>query len=903
MRILFDPSFDSAVWPGPLAERDAVAGEAWAGPSYLLDLVETALGLGGPPLTHAMRAASIVPAVQATPGFWTRSAEIDPFQSALRLLRWRDALWMAGWRGEAVSDRLAELAAVTGAVLPGVPDRLAAVAAALAERTAGIEALELVAPVDDLAPAWRAVVHALEAQRTTVTTRTLAPAPAAGDLAAARARGFHAASDGSLQLVRPPGPLQAAEEVAAWLAAEDRLDGTVVIGAEPLLDAALHRHGLPTTGAPLALRDNALVQILPLVVAMGWSPPDPRRALELVTMPTSPVPRALAWRLTKALHEAPAVDSDQWRAALVDGLAEIDDPAYRARVGERVRTVFSARVSRGGAYPVREVRRRLDVLDQWIRGRLETSPSPAGAAGDALAVHHGAHARLAWEAAAMQSAALRKLLDQSGLETLAAPQLQRFLDQAMEHGIASAAYPAQAGLPAVRVPGAVAGPARRVVWWCFTRDTASFAPSLPLSALEAEALARLGLAVPDSGSLAIAAAERWRRPLFQATETLLLVAPLFDATGAEQHPHPLWDEIEANAAGAAKLGALVRDAPAARAAPRRSARPIRPLPERRRRWRVASGAIAGRDVESPSSLGLLLGCSLAWTLRYAGRVRGGATAALPAAEQMLGTVSHALLERVLAARPSTIAEAEAYALALFDGEGPRMAAALFLPGADAACADARQVVQLATRELFRHLRAAALDVIAVETTYAGAGAGGALEGRPDLVVGRRVDEAAATRTPTSPRGAAPAGDVRGVIDLKWSGAPYRRDELAAGTAYQLAAYSHLVRAADRDPFPPVAYYVLRDQRLLVSDARVFPTGEPVGDVPPEAIWRAVERAVARRRAEIAGGMLEAPGNADDERPICEASVLEGEALVLAPPCRFCEFSLLCGKPHDEITRR
>src|SRR5882724_3244392 len=109
MRVLFDPSFDSAVWPGPLANRDAVAGEVWAGQAYLLDLLETALGLGGPPRTSAMRAASIVATVRASAGFWSRSAEIDPFQTALRLLRWRDALRMAGWRDEPVSDRLAAL--------------------------------------------------------------------------------------------------------------------------------------------------------------------------------------------------------------------------------------------------------------------------------------------------------------------------------------------------------------------------------------------------------------------------------------------------------------------------------------------------------------------------------------------------------------------------------------------------------------------------------------------------------------------------------------------------------------------------------------------------------------------------------------------------------------------------
>ena len=45
----------------PIARRaggDAVAGEAWAGPRYFLDILETALGLGGPPHPQALRAAA-----------------------------------------------------------------------------------------------------------------------------------------------------------------------------------------------------------------------------------------------------------------------------------------------------------------------------------------------------------------------------------------------------------------------------------------------------------------------------------------------------------------------------------------------------------------------------------------------------------------------------------------------------------------------------------------------------------------------------------------------------------------------------------------------------------------------------------------------------------------------------
>ena len=99
MKIRFDPDFDGGAWPGPLDGRDAAAGEAWLGELGLLERLETALGLAGPVPTAAERAAALVPGLRRIQGFWTRSSEVDPLGSARELLRWRDELMLAGWRG------------------------------------------------------------------------------------------------------------------------------------------------------------------------------------------------------------------------------------------------------------------------------------------------------------------------------------------------------------------------------------------------------------------------------------------------------------------------------------------------------------------------------------------------------------------------------------------------------------------------------------------------------------------------------------------------------------------------------------------------------------------------------------------------------------------------------------
>ncbi|MCC6849658.1 MAG: PD-(D/E)XK nuclease family protein [Deltaproteobacteria bacterium] len=855
MRILFDPTFDATPWPGPLAARHASAGEAWAGPRFLLSLLETQLGLAGPPVPAGLRAASLVPELRAREGFWSASAEVDPLGTARMLLEWRDALRMAGWRGEVLrAGRLAALAGVTSGALAGVPDRIAAVADVLARRAGDVEELVLLEPTDDLPPLWRTVVDGLAARGTRVATAVLAPADAAGDLGRAQLLSFRPEADGTLQLLRPHGPLQAAEEVAAWLAARSSLDDTVVIQPDPVLDAALHRHGLPTTGSTRHARDNALMQILPLALALGWAPPDPERALELLTLAEGPVPRAIAWRLARALHEQPAVDSDPWRNALRDGLATVASADDRSRIETRLHALFDARVPRGGKYPAAEVRRRLDVLDGWARGRM------ARAAADR---------RPGWTALLRAGLALRDMLDASALERLEAPELERFVEEALDGDVPLPAFPAEAGIAAVRAPGAVAGPAARVVWWGFDLDSVPSTAAVPLTGAERRALAEAGVALPDPGELAVAAATRWRRPLQQATEALVLLCPRTTADGEERHPHPLWDELEAELASGASLAALVRSTPLAAPPPVRHA--VRPLPEPRSGWRVATGALRGRAAESPSSLGTMLGCSFKWAVSYQGGVWAGETAALPATERLLGTLTHVLLARMLGEGVTSPPTAQARAEALFDAEGARIAAPLFLPGFDAARADARAILGFAARELTRLLTASKLGVRAVETAVERETGAGRLAGTPDLVVG----------PPTA------------VIDLKWSGARYRREQLAAGTAHQLAAYAHLVADDGASSLPPVGYFIVRDQRLLTTDGAVFRDADRVEGPPIAVTWDAFVEAEGRVRAALADGVLTAPlaDPADKETP---AAIVDG-VLTLPPPCRYCDLQTLCGR--------
>jgi hypothetical protein len=807
------------------------------------------------------RAALLVPAVIATQGFWSASASVDAFGSARRLLEWSDQLAMAGWQREAHEPRLQALANLTRQAQPGLPDRLAVVTTVLQRRNPHIDELRLLAPAGQFEPLWQRVFTALAGQGTRIEVAPPATVPANGDLANARSACFSPRGDASLALLRPSGPLQAAEEVAAWLAqlGDEALGQVVVIGADPVLDAALRRHGLPTLGTSCARADGAMLQLLPLVLEMGWQPQDPQRAFELLSLRPSPVPAEVARPLRAALREWPAVDSDAWREALVSALSTITDASRRARVESRQTVLWRAEVARGATYPVAVAVVRTEMLRAWLAGLAQMSDTP-----------DNAHTALA------HCGLFLSLVRGSGLTEFSEPLLHRFLAEATRTVAADAPFTAQAGLASVGLPGSMAGEARHVIWWSFDKRALASVARLPLTRAERDELVAQGVELPTPARLAAAQAERWQRPLLHTTHSLLLVCPERDEAGDELHPHPFWDEVlarigESGAARKAAVAQLVSNSFAGRLPRARRERLDVPAPQRR--WTVAAGRIARRDKESPSSIETLLGCSFKWTLDYPGQLREAESPFVSDASnsQLLGSLLHRLLGQLFAADPPGPAAAEAQAGALFDRESPRLAAVLWLPGAETMRAQARRAMVRTASTLATLLQATGARVLASEQAREGRAFDTDFAGTPDLLLGLPLR----------------------IVDLKWGGASFRRTSLAGGTALQLAAYSFL--SQENSAFPPVAYLIMSSQRLLTTTPEQFPGAESANGPSPEATWRLIEQAHTTRWTAVQAGSVEACGvSADDADVPKESKVVNGQ-LVMEPPCRFCSFASLCGR--------
>lgn len=104
LKLIFSPYYDGNCYAGNPEKKQCVLGTKHVGPLGLLDELELRAGLSRGETSPMMRAIAYCNAIQkvldskpSSKPFYQQSFENDPLGVAQQLLRWRDALCMAGW--------------------------------------------------------------------------------------------------------------------------------------------------------------------------------------------------------------------------------------------------------------------------------------------------------------------------------------------------------------------------------------------------------------------------------------------------------------------------------------------------------------------------------------------------------------------------------------------------------------------------------------------------------------------------------------------------------------------------------------------------------------------------------------------------------------------------------------
>ncbi len=135
-----------------------------------------------------------------------------------------------------------------------------------------------------------------------------------------------------------------------------------------------------------------------------------------------------------------------------------------------------------------------------------------------------------------------------------------------------------------------------------------------------------------------------------------------------------------------------------------------------------------------------------------------------------------------------------------------------------------------------------------------------------------------------------------MLDVKWGGDRYRRDELEQNRHLQLATYAYLRKSKDsQSRWPHQAFFIVQSGNLIAQDASVFPDAEVAAPQDPAgvaALWQHLERTVQWRWQQLANGEIEV--NVAATEPTERSTPPEGALSISDTPDGFDDYTLLTG---------
>ncbi len=933
MRLTFGMYLDGTRW----SDKKASVGELQLGPSGMLGLLATQLGLSGLAVHGAERINQYMKRLQACDGkdmWFYDSFTADAWSTAKQMLAWRDELIDAGWEGqpldsrfrgndmadgndmagrndmnsvESGSARLRALAKVEQVNLPlalGDEDRLREVLRELKQVDGvAIERVRLQEAFELLPPVWQKIFNKLRSLGVKIErVEPVRHEPRSNNLASIQTVITGKAetapisdNDDSLILLKAADEWEAAQNLALWLAAEkDANSGvTIVCGTDTdVLDQALSRHGLSQLGCSESSRWRATLQVLPLVLANAWKPVDINRLVELLSLSIAPVPIYAARRLFRALREEPGVGGDAWKAALEEIAVEYEQDALRkGKTGARkAAEVFVAKLdaflatdrwSPDSGIPEDKLKERCQWVIDWLDWRIDDDPMFKDAVG---------HAQL-----------MQKL--SAGLGRIPRVTVERMLDSVIGMGSSTPdRFEQAAAWHVVSDPGQITKSAKTVIWWGFIDPLAQ--TQSYWSEAERSSLRSFGLELEDPIIYRRREANAWKQGLLAAEDNLLLFYP-GQINGEVVYHHPFWDEIH-NAAVKARpdgdedavIACLTREEKALykedlwRLAGRETL--LRKVVKLEQAPLETTYAIPSDAVSQPASLSYsqmstMLSCPMRWALQYNARLRVADTLSVPTGNQMIGSLCHRVIEKLYEEpdRQWTPDEAKAKALELYDLLVPSMASELLLDGKELENTRTRAAIGQAVWRLVEVIGRLRLVVEKTEEKLVGDMGGVPFSGFADLLLRDRKGHPF-------------------ILDLKWSGSSsYKKNEINEGLALQLATYAWMMQRDASDSWAHGGYFMLAQGELL-SDSNHLGDEALDSKCSLEETWEKGTRSWKQHFSAVKGGRLDANGLREialqeeekfsdrKVRTMLKSECEENGLLYQRPSCVFCDFQILCG---------
>lgn len=911
MNIILGHGLDSATYPDALGENDAIVGTVITCFTGLIGILETQLGLTAPKASENIRIAEwqdLLRKQDTGNQPFSKSLATDSWNTAKELLRKRDELVFAGWNpavhtgGSNWLETLAQLELSNVNKTWGFPDQVRALLAKLHDPISlDIDSISIVDEDETMWDPWCIQLinilrdkgvqiekkplqtNSIDEQVDAATDLLMLQEVLAGKQSSGKAQG-----DGSLLLVRTEQEWDAADYLISLLQ-HTSSENTVIIKGEGalFLDELLHRRGVPGAGVDTSSKWRAVLQVLPLTIDTYWEPLRVDRMMELLTIPSSPVPGKIRYRLARELAANPGIGGPKWQQAIEDGIQDYEE----AWVEEGCDTT-----------EIKKRRKNLnEKIDLWIRHEyynpnsgipFEKFAHICQKVSHWAATNYHQKNELIYVKATQIAEEILEGVKSLGVSNVTHLQVARILDSVLGEGAKLDSYKEEAATwQVIDRPGQIWDKVDTILWWGFHKNMAG--PNIRTwTRAERSWLKDHGIYLLEEDVRRRREAAAWQRAVRFANRKLILFGPA-KVKGEEIPLHPLWDEIRyAVAQDNTAVKNISMEASDLRKQARanlfgnvfeRSPLPKRIIPDPIRTWRIPEQVVLPRKEESATSFEGLISCPVKWTFKYAANVKPGNILSTPNESVMLGNLGHVILETLITEKSNwNEDEVRIRVGELFDQLTPMLAAPLLEPQNGIVRNETRYKLQTSIGHFFKVLNRAGIEIQHTELEVQKPWDEGVeFKGRLDLVgetsTGKKI-----------------------LFDAKWSKRPANYKERLEKLSVQLSLY-HWLLADHEDDELPVAYFMLRTGHFYSVPHAEFPSDYHVQGPSLIETHQIIKKSVSDVWSQLAKGTAIAPGVPEKSTQTSD-DIAEEEPFVslIDPPCKFCEYQNLCGLRRVQV---
>lgn len=897
MEIILGHWLDSKSYPDELTSRSASIGKIITGFHGLIQILEVQLGQSIPSVAESVRIAewqTTIAKLDHGHKPYSKSFQTDSWNTARELKIKRDELILAGWNptihkgGGKWIEAIAEIELSDHNHSKGFSDRVRILFDLLKENylPITIKKVNIVDQDEAIWDHWEKELVALLRQNGVLFEQMELQLPEVKELpttdldkvklalyASETPNNLKLTGDGSFIIVRSEQEWDAADFLISWLEVNGDDETVLINNANNLLLAELfHRRGLPSSEVNEFSKWRSALQVLPLTLETYWYPIRIDRIMELLTLPVSPLPKKLCYKLARVISEEPGIGGDKWHAAIAEAVEEMENSWVELGLDTKKVTkkkqellekidlwVNHEYFDTADGLPCTVIETICRTISKWALNQNVMKPNPIFAQ-----AHSSANELIA---------GIRAL----NVEKINQLQLANILGSILGDGAKLPDYIEESSKwTTVQQPGAIWGKVNHVIWWEFLQRTTSHLKKW--SDAERAYLKSYDVHLITPEQMRKRENESWHNAIRFAKDRVMLFIP--SKVRAENvKVHPLLDEIRFALAKMDEDEKQITINPAILYEQEKVAildndfarylLPNKDIPSSIKHWSLPQQKVKLREIESATSFETMLGCPLKWTLQYSAKIRQSNSLSLPNESIMLGNLGHAILERLILEQVFTDkANIKKWTASLYDELVPKMAAVLLLPENQSLYRKVRDDLQKSMQQFAKFLEESNIKIIETESTHNKTWQDEInFEGRLDL-----IGQTPSNRTV--------------IIDAKWSRRPSNYKQKLKDGSIQLALYQWLMSSNDEEVIP-VAYFMLSSGHFYAVADEEIPVHYQVDHESLKDTVQLIRQELTNVQQSLASGVAVASGIELDE------------SAPFKPVCTFCDYQDLCGVRREQ----